>query len=384
MVNKEHYDACIVGCGIIGSTIALSIANNENRVLAVEHGALPLRGSSLAGFGALTPYSDPFFIGETALFAAKSLELYKSSWLPELFSITNRSVPLSDSGLLQIVSTKEKLDAEIQRYEEDCIPGYRPSIINKASLEHTEPAITQDCAGALFHPEPWIDLGLYMGALEVAVSRSSFIELQLNSTVRDLEISNQGVIGTTSDGSHFSSDYLIVCTGLNGFERPNLRSFAMRWVRGDGIAVRSPNNSPLFTHNIYSGSGFISPRGTGEMLLGSTYVDEGVKPEGTPMPDRDTISFESLERITSACANISNSLKDCSIERIWRGWRPASEDDYPIFGPDPVHSNVVYAQGFLGLGITLSVAVGNSVSAYVSGEAPDFPKEMRPERFDAQ
>ena len=381
-MDDTHYDACIVGCGIIGSTIALSLALRGKKILVVEHEAVPLRGSTLAGFGALTPYSDPYYVGDTALFAAKSLEIYQKFWLSELFKLTGRNVPLSSAGLLQLFSKKEKMEREIQRYESDCIPGYRPQILNKASLQNIEPAINKVFEGALRHPEPWIDLDLYVGALEVALAASSGIDLCTNCTVRDIDRLDSGTLdlSLTSDRK-FRCEFLVVCTGLNVLERQNLKTFPMEWVRGDGIALRSPNNIPLFKNNIYASPGFIAPRATGEMLLGSTYVKEGVKPSGSPIPDRETISFESLEKISSACQLISADLKDCSVERVWRGWRPCSADERPIFGPDPKNPNIVYALGFLGLGITLSVAVGDSVAEYVTSGRADFPESMNPGRF---
>ena len=112
------------------------------------------------------------------------------------------------------------------------------------------------------------------------------------------------------------------------------------------------------------------------ILLGSTYVDEGYKSDKSPKPDEATISFESLERITSSCKEISTHLNDCELQRIWRGWRPCSKDDYPIFGPDPINKNIIYAQGFLGLGITLSVAVGDCITNYVAREERLFPNQM--------
>lgn len=376
-------DVCVIGCGIIGATVSLALTEAKKSVLSVEHGALALRGSTLAGFGALTPYSDPFFVGETAEFAAHSLELYKTKWLPNLYKRTGQNVPLSETGLMQIFSNEKKMEAEIKRYESDCIPGYRPDILNEASLRASEPAIDQECVGALYHPEPWIDLSLYIGALEVAIHSAKNLRMALNTTIRDISVTSEGSFrGTLTNGSKFSAGHIVVCTGLTAPKQDIFKHFPLRWVRGDGVSIRTNNNLPLFKNNIYSSPGFISPRATGEMLLGSTYVDEGVKPEGYPVPDRDTISFESLSKISASCKKISSHLKDCSVERLWRGWRPGTADDYPILSADAAQPNIIYAQGFLGLGITLSVAVADAITNYIGSSSSDcFPNEMSAERF---
>lgn len=382
MRQALNYDVCVVGCGIVGSTTAIAMALRGLNVLVVEHRSVPLRGSTEAGFGALTPYSDPFFVGETALFAEKSLTMYREDWLPRLHEVTGQAVPLSSTGLLQLFRTKEKFEREIHRFESDCISGYRPKIINAASIRTLEPNVSQETVGALFHPEPWIDLRQYMGAIEAALMSRPNLEVKFDTTVRDITLSqNQHVNGLLSSGEEFSAGAMVICTGLEPFERAPLRSFPIKWVRGDGVAVRTKDNTPLFKHNIYSSPAFIAPRSTGEMLLGSTYVDEGIPPAGTPQPDTNKIEFGSMQKIASACNEVSDQLEHCIIERTWRGWRPASEDDYPILGTDPNFKNVIYAQAFLGLGITLSVAVANSIMEYITTGQNQFPLQMSPERF---
>lgn len=378
----KNYDACIVGCGIIGSTIAISLARRGMSVLVIESGAMPLRGSTLAGFGALTPYSDPFFSGETAVFAEESLKLYREDWLPFIKETTGQDVTISSTGLLQIIKNKNKMDSEVSRYESNCIPNYRPKILNSASVRKLEPAITQDLYGALFHPEPWIDLKHYIASLEVAISSLGSVQILTNSNIQYLSISSQGeIFGVTNNHFEFRSKSIVISTGLDRFQKSPIRAFPIRWIRGDGIALRTADDLPLFRHNIYSSPGFIAPRSTGEMLLGSTYVDEGVKDPSSRPPEREVISFSSMSEIISGCYPISNYLGDATVERVWRGWRPASTDDYPILGPDMTYGTVIYAQAFLGLGITLSVAVGQAVAEYIADGTNKFPAQMSVRRF---
>jgi glycine oxidase len=381
-MTRKRFDVAILGCGIIGSTIAIGLSIAGLNVLVIEHAALPLRGSTGAGFGALTPYSDPYFTGETALFAEKSLNLYRDKWLDQIQQLTGQKIPLSNSGLLQLFLSEAKMNHEINRFERDCIPGYRPKIMNAASIKQAEPAVSQNVVGAIFHPEPWIDLKQYMAAIEIALNTAPNLHLRLNSQIRNLEMASSGLItADLNEKFSFETEYLVVATGLENLRHEAITPFPIKRIRGDGVAIRTKDNQPLFRNNIYSSPAFISPRGNGEMLLGSTYVDEGLPLDGAPIADHETITFGSMQRIASSCSLISEQLQDCTIERIWRGWRPASEDDYPIFGPDLRSEKIIYAQAFLGLGITMSVAVADTISNYIVNGVDFFPKKMSPSRF---
>lgn len=373
-----NFDVCIVGCGIIGSTTALELSRSGLRVIVIERESSPLRGSSLGGFGALTPFSDPFFVGETARLASESLQLYRNDWLNYLYKRTDTKIPIANTGLLQITQTKEYLEKEICRYKSNCIDGYRPEVIDESTLRAIEPNLTIDAVGALLHPEPWIDLQQYMGALEVGLSSDDNIDVEFNSTVLSVACFDEYVEVKTSTGLNVRVNQIILCTGIENLNLDGVPNFSMRGVRGDGISVRTKNNKPLFHNNIYCGDGFIAPRNTGEMLLGSTYVDEGTITSKSSF--EDTISFEAAHSITNSTFEISSHLKNCTIERVWQGWRPASSDGLPIIGCSNSFPRVVYALGFLGLGITMSVAVASAISSYLKSGIDKFPESLSPDR----
>jgi glycine oxidase len=378
---SKIYDACIIGSGIIGSTVAILLSIRNLSSVVVERDTLPLRGTTLAGFGALTPFSDPFFSGETALFASKSLSGYKNYWLKMVEEISGIRIPISKSGLLQLLEEESDLEGEIARYETDCIPGYRPKVLNNAAVHEIEPCITMPIAGALYHPEPWIDLAIYSSAIERALNSSVLIDCLFGNQIKFLDDEGDYLRITLSNGQVVQSRKLVICTGLHGHKIKNLEEFPMRWVRGDGISVRTPSNKPLFNNNIYASPGFIAPRGTGEILLGSTYVDEGIPTIENSHRERSTVSFDSMVGISSAVQRISSHLGNCTVEKMWRGWRPASEDNYPIVGVLPSNPLVIYALGFLGLGVTLSLATAEAIADHVESNVDNFPKSLSPKRL---
>jgi len=375
------YDLCVLGGGIIGATTAIAAAREGLKVCVVERDTVLLRGSTLAGFGALTPYSDPYFIGEPALFAERSLKLYKTDWLNFLNRRTEISVPISRSGLLQVAVKKDYLEKNKARYEKNCIDGYRPEYLTEEELRRREPNVTIDAVGAIFHPEPWFDLQIYMAAIEQCVQ--TFSNIDVMSAKKAIKVAEKPDTVTVSlaTGEIIETKVVVVSTGLSQEPIDGITAFPISWVRGDGIAVRTPNNRPIFKNIIYCTPGFIAPRNTGEMLLGSTYVDEGVGDSIKLGQDKNRVTFGALSDIAKATRKISNLLDDCVVEREWHGWRPCSVDNYPILGTENKRPRTVYALGFLGLGITMSVAVGDTITKYAKSEKLDFPVSMDPERF---
>ena len=375
------YDLCVLGGGIIGATAALSGAREGLKVCIVERDSVLLRGSTMAGFGALTPYSDPFFVGEPALFAEHSLKLYQKEWLGFLYRRTEINVPISRSGLLQIAVDNDYLLKHKSRYEGNCIDGYRPEYLSQEDLRREEPNITIDSVGAIYHPEPWIDLEIYMAAIGQCVQVFSNIDVLTDRKALKVQEHSDFVSILLDNSDSIKAKKLVVATGLSHESIEGLTSFPISWVRGDGMSVRTRDDRPIFKNNIYCTPGFIAPRNTGEMLLGSTYIDEGIGDSIKLSRERNRITFGALSEISAGTRRISSALDDCHVEREWHGWRPCSADDYPILGVEAVRPRTIYALGFLGLGITMSVAVGESICDYSKNDKNKFPNSMNPERF---
>ncbi len=375
------YDLCVLGGGIIGATTAIAGARAGLKVCIIERDLALLRGSTIAGFGALTPYSDLYFTGDAALFAEKSLKLYQKDWLKFLHQCTEIHVPLSQSGLMQIALDKAYLLQHKERYETgNCIAGYRPEYLTHTELLAQEPKLTIETVGAIYHPEPWIDLQLYLSAIEKCAHVFPNIETLFAKEAISVAEEGDQVTTRLNDGTKITSKYCVVATGLSNDLIEGIESFPIRWIRGDGIAVRTLDNQPLFKNIIYCNSGFISPRNSGEMLLGSTYVDEGLGDRAKLSGDRNRINFGAMADIVKSTEQISSHLRDCTVEREWHGWRPASSDKQPILGVDSSRPSIIYALGFLRLGITMSIGVGEAITQYAKAGSA-LPPSMSPERL---
>src|ERR1017187_3042770 len=110
---KATEQIVVVGAGIIGCSIAWSLGKQGFRVILIDEHPEPFKGISSAGFGSLTPFSDPFYKGEARDFAAKAVEIYRDDWLDALSKMSGQVITFCDKGLLQLCrDTKDIANAE--------------------------------------------------------------------------------------------------------------------------------------------------------------------------------------------------------------------------------------------------------------------------------
>jgi glycine oxidase len=144
--------------------------------------------------------------------------------------------------------------------------------------------------------------------------------------------------------------------------------------------MHTTNGKPLLQRHVYLHDGFITPRANSEMLLGATYHEEELPSENSRR-HRDRIALQQFEKIIASNLTILPALAKCEVSKVWRNWRPAPPDNYPILGVFPDERRIVLANGFIGLGLTLAPAVAKAVSEHFSASnAEAFPNCFAPDR----
>ena len=270
---KQHDTIAVVGAGIIGCSAAWALAKSGFSVLLLDERAGSLQGISSAGFGSLTPFSDPFYRGEARDSAARAVSLYRDSWLKEICEISQCCVPLKDFGLLQLcldhadISNAERLASELTA------SGYEARMLNVTETRELEPALSSSFRGSLWMNEPWIDREQYYNALSVGLSRKSGVQQHYNASVVEIRTSSSVLTLLTKDGRSFDCSGAVICNGLTDQNISGLPRLPLKWVRGDAVTLHTTNGEPLLRRHIYCHQGFITPREHSEMLLGRVHTN---------------------------------------------------------------------------------------------------------------
>ena len=367
----------VIGAGIIGSFTAAVFTSRGMDTDLVEKEEQPFTGASAAAFGSLTPFSDPFFTGSARDFAARSVDLYREKWLSLLSTHRRPIVTLHDQGLLQLFADDaDRLECSA-RAQELVAAGYESELLTSEEVRTLEPALSGEFAGALWLNEPWIDREALFSTLSDYLAESPNCRILRSQTVTKIEQqSDHSLLVQFSDLPPAHYTHIVISTGTGRVE--GIPRLPLSWVRGDCIGVVTPSNLPILSRHVYLHDGFITPRADGNMLLGSTYVAEEGPPPAHCLAHRDRISVEQAYALIANNVKIVPALAQCDLVRTWRGWRPCLPDSYPVLGPDPTAPNVIHANGFIGLGVTMAPAVGEAIADYIeSGSLDHFPESFR-------
>ncbi len=369
----------VIGAGVIGCSIAWSLCKRASNVVLFDEYDKPFRGISSAGFGSLTPFSDPFYRGEAREFAAKAVGIYRQSWLHELTKASGQPITFCDRGLIQLCQ-----DTKDIAHAKDIMTGlavfqHEARILTAAETREMEPNLTGDFLASLWMNEPWLDRDQYYTALGCAIANSKYIQTYYGCAIRQISADrNHDLVLHAQDGRKFKCSAAVVCNGLHTNPIDGVPRLPLRWIRGDAIAMYSTDGCPLLQRHVYFHDGFITPRAHSEMLLGATYHEEYLPPENSRL-HRDRIALEQFEKLIAANLAILPSLAKCEIGKVWRNWRPAAPDNYPILGAFPDEKRIVIANGFIGLGLTLAPAVAEAVARYfVDAMMGAFPNCFAP------
>jgi glycine oxidase len=371
----------VVGAGIIGCSIAWSLSKQGFRVILIDEHPEPFKGISSAGFGSLTPFSDPFYKGEARDFAAKAVEIYRDGWLADLSKISGQPITFTDKGLLQLCrDTKDIANAEeIVRGLEAKVDSAR--MLSVEETRKLEPHLTGDFLASLWINEPWLDRSEYFSALGFVISNCGQIQTKYCCVVKAISSDNNKVTVLTKSGEEIECQGVVVCNGLHPEAISGIPPLRMKWIRGDAVAMHTTNGKPLLQRHIYLHDGFITPRTNSEMLLGATYHEEEL-PSENARQHRDRIALEQFQKIIACNLTILPALAKCEVGKVWRNWRPAPPDNFPILGNIPENSRIVLANGFIGLGLTLAPAVAKAVTKHFSASNEEaFPCCFAPDRL---
>jgi glycine oxidase len=348
----------VVGAGIIGLTTAFMLAERGHRVAVLDRDA-PGCGASRAANGAITPYSDHGLSATVLELAEESLSRFPAH-VARLKEVSNRLVDYDDTGVLQL-ALGDELDDLVRICEEMTAKGWPVRWLMPAELLELEPAVAREARGAIHYMhEARIDIDQLMRATAESVATLG-CTISFPSQVVSVERGSGQQVEVSTTAGTASYDGVLVATGGGASSIEGLPDLKVGRVRGEIIeAVGAPY---MLSHCLYRGDSFITPRRDGRLLLGTNYAWY------SPDMDmcRETISVGGARRTLNAGAAILPALDSCEVRRVWKGWRPVTPDDLPVLGPAS-DANVVVADGFGGLGFTLSLAAARVVTDMLCGE----------------
>jgi glycine oxidase len=365
----KTWDAIIIGGGIIGLSLAISLRKQGIRVLLVERGE-PGREASyaaagmLAGSGADIPPALKVLAGESA-------RLYPE-FVHELEDESGTRVDLRDQGTI-LVSSDGRFPESAEPISLEKLAAFEPALAGSRMLSSTLSGRgrrqLQDPGqfSTAYMSERSVDpRALVAAALKAARHRG--VDLSSGTEVTGLLLDGDRVTGIQTEKTSYSSAVVVNCAGAwAGCVGPH--RFPVRPVKGQMLAVLG---GPRLNHVVRSDEVYLVPRSDKRIVIGSTLEEAGYNKR----TDVDTI-----QRLLHAAVELVPALAGARVHDDWAGLRPGTPDELPILGETSTAGYFVatghYRDGILLAPITVQVMTAVLLKQPVSHRLGPF----HPSRF---
>jgi glycine oxidase len=349
----KTWDAIVVGGGIIGLSLALSLRRHGAQVLMVERGE-PGREASHAAAGMLADL-DPHTPEQLRPLAVASARLYPE-FVHDVQDESGSHVDLRDDGTLYFPDPNASLGA------------IAAEMTDGEKLKSIEPSLSYTGVAVLLK-ERSVDPRALVAAM-VKAARHRGIEMASGSAATELLVHSGSVFGVKTAKTEFDAPVVVNCAGAwaadFGPGHPPTKP-----VKGQMLSL-IPSRRSLLRHVVRAPGVYLVPRSDGRILVGSTLEDVGFDKRVHP----DTIQL-----LHQRAAELAPELGQARMLEAWAGLRPGTPDGLPILGRGEVEGYFL-ATGHYRDGILMAPITAALMTQLIRGVQPEFDlAAFAPARF---
>lgn len=346
----KSWDVVVIGAGIIGLSLAISLRKQGLRVLVVERGE-PGREASFAAAGMLVGSGTEMPPAVKPL-AAESARMYPE-FAHELEDESGLKVDLREQGTILISHDADFPDSA--------------EMISRERLQSLEPGVTLAAPVAYISERSVDPRALTAAALKAARHRG--VDISSGTEVKALLTSEDRVSGVQTDKTSYSAGIVVNCAGAwAGCIGPH--KFPVRPVKGQMLAVVG---GPSLEHVVRADEVYLVPRSDGRIVIGSTLEDVGYNKQ---------TDVNTIQRLLHAAVALAPELAKAKVHDDWAGLRPGTPDELPILGETQTRGYFIasghYRDGILMAPITAQIVTDLILRKPISRDLAAFS----PARFD--
>jgi sarcosine oxidase subunit beta len=358
MGRRTSADAVVVGCGVIGASVAYHLAERGlGKILIIEKEAVPACGSSGKSAGGIRKQFDaPHDVG----FSSYSMRVYEG--FAENFG---EDIAFKRYGYLYLAHSKETLEKFRRRVrtEESFNTGTR--MVTPDEIGKIVPGLrTDDLAGGTFNStDGYLDPhAVIMGFLRAGRGRG--VQVVFGEELTGFIISGGRVSGVQTNRRKISTPRVVVCVGpwsrevgrMAGVEPP-IRTCA-RKIFVTGKFERLAEDAPFV---IDDEDELYFRREMDGVLMSPMEVDETDNLD--PAPD-----WSAVEGLAEKAVHRFPAFSEAAFKTAWAGIRTLSPDGSAILGLAGPEGTFT-ACGMSGHGFCHAPAVGAAIADAVTGDA---------------
>ncbi|MDP5274755.1 glycine oxidase ThiO [Chengkuizengella axinellae] len=356
----KNYDAIVVGGGVIGSSVAYSLAKRGLKVILLEKERLASQASQAAA-GMLAAQAEMTEAGSLFDLSRKSRNMFPKL-AEELKELSGIDIALTNKGMFKIAVTEEQVKEYQQMISFQREAGEQVEWYTGEQLRKKERALSEVALGGLYLPN---DGHVLAPELSIALAKSA---AQLGATIQEYTeassfiLENGKVQGVKTDRGDLHSEHVIVTTGA--WSKRLLRETGIEStdypVKGECFSVVF--EKPILESTIFSHGCYLVPKKGGRLIVGATMKENTY--------DRK-VSVDGIASLLEKAKRLMPGIVEAEWEKTWAGIRPQTADGVPYLGEHPDWQGLFVATGHYRNGILLSPITGEIIADLVEKKPYD-------------
>ena len=367
----KSFDAAIAGGGLIGSAIALELAQAGLSVAVFEKGE-PCREASWASAGILSPAPETQGMIPIVPLAKASIGLYPE-FVANVEEISGQNVGFRPFGTMDALFTRDAtrdLSTLIALHHG---LGLQAEPLRPEEARELEPALSPEVEAAALRPdEASIDNRALTQAVVLAAKKSG-AEIFQDHAVEAIWREGSRCAGLKLRNENVSAKWTIIASGCFSANIEGVAAYApVRPAKGQMVSLRA--DALKIRRVLWSEKIYLVPRNDGRILAGATVEYVGFDKH---------VTAGAIEKILSDAIELAPGLANARIEETWAGLRPDSPDHLPIVGPTDLEG-LLMATGHFRSGVMLTPITARLIREWITEQRGSVDWErLSPMRFAA-
>jgi glycine/D-amino acid oxidase-like deaminating enzyme len=378
----------IIGCGIVGATIAYELSLVKGLKITVLDKQAPAQASTGAALGVLMGVISHKVKGKAWKLRQTSIQRYETL-VPELESLTGRKISFNRQGILLLLpnldeNSAPEVDEQVTKENWEKLleirqsQGWHLEIWDIPKLKNICPQVDENnIVGAVYSPQDrQLDPTALTLALVEAAQRNgvtfkfgvNVVEMSLIPEATDVVANLCQKIVTTQ--GEITADYFVMASGLGSTVLTTQlnQKLDIRPVLGQALQLHlgHPLGNSDFQPAITGNDVHIVPCGVGVGAITDYWVGATVEfPSGENEipPDK-----ELLDGIFKKAIAFCPELAEATVKRTWTGLRPRPEGrPAPVIEKLAGYDNVLLATGHYRNGVLLAPATAYAIREMIIG-----------------
>lgn len=349
----------IIGCGIIGATLAYELSLNQKKYqIDVFDSQPPALGATGAALGVMMGIISLKVKGRAWQLREESIQRYRIL-LPELERLTGLKIPHNSQGLVKLLLPEDNRDKWSQLVAARSQQQWELALWDAVQIAACLPQIAvRTTTAAAYSPQDLqVDPIALTNAL-VAAARSNGVNFHFDRSIESIDAHNPDKCELlTPDLPNIATDWAIVTAGLGATSLLSPHApISISPVLGQAMRVRlsQPLGDPNFQPVIIDRDVNIVPCGGNEYWIGATVE--------FPIENLIVAQAEYLDRMHEVAIETCPDLAQGEIIYTWQGLRPRPHNrPAPVIDRVGDNGRIVVAAGHYRNGILLAPATARIV-----------------------